>query len=199
MRVEYDDNGRAVGDDGGVRRGSSLRVTFLVNIWTAWWPSGVGVLPGSMRADIVESSRAASAGAVGAGEGGGWRGAPAGPPPGPSSSFRNSLPLSFKRRRVSEITVPRWWSHRRPGWPTASDEDVIVLPFVSKGATLMDDDDDDDDDDANAADGDDDVEMSGSIDGDGSGTTAQDKDVVDDDDDNDDDDDDDDDDDEEEG
>ena len=92
MRFEYDGNGRAVGDDGGVRRGSSLRVTFLVNIWTARWPSGVGVPPGSMRADIVESSRALSAGAVGAGEGGGWRGAQAGPPPGPSSSFRNSPP-----------------------------------------------------------------------------------------------------------
>ena len=41
MRVEYDDNGRAVGDDGGVRRGSSLRVTFLVNIWTGRRPWGV--------------------------------------------------------------------------------------------------------------------------------------------------------------
>ena len=198
MRVEYDDNGRAVGDDGGVRRGSSLRVTFLVNIWTARWPSGVGVLPGSMRRHRRVIPRRVRGGGGGGG-GRGWRGAQAGPPPGPSSSFRNSLPLSFERRRVSEITVPRWWSRRRPGWQTASDEDVIVLPFVSKGATLMDDDDDDDDDDANDADGDDDVEMSGSIDGDGSGTTAQDKDVVDDDDDNDDDDDDDDDEEEEEG
>ena len=55
---------------------------------------------------------------------------------------------------------------------TTADEDVIVLPFVSKGATWMDDDVDYN---VNVSDGYDGVEMSSSIDGDGSGTTTQDK------------------------
>ena len=37
---------------GGVRRRSSLRMTFLVNIWMAQRPSDLGVLPGSMGTDI---------------------------------------------------------------------------------------------------------------------------------------------------
>ena len=86
--------------NGDAEGGSSLRVTFLVNVWKSGRPAGVDVLPESVRAAV----RSAASG---------------------TASVRGATPLEFRRRRVSEISVP------------ANDEEKIVLPFVSSGATWI--------------------------------------------------------------
>ena len=131
---ESDDDHREENDGGGGGvSSSSLRVTFLVNVWTSRRPSGVNVLPDWIRDDVLSASRATTT----------MEGV--GVVVGSSSPLRDSLPLSFAGRKVSEIVVPAvdvGGTLIGGGGPTYG-EGMIVLPFVSEGATWMDDDADD--------------------------------------------------------
>ncbi len=81
---------------------SSLRVTFLVNIWLTGKPSGVDILPNSIRTKVIAAND----------DGGKVRGG-------------MMLP-DFRERHVSRLTVPK------------SNDEKIILPFVSAGATWID-------------------------------------------------------------
>jgi hypothetical protein len=83
---------------------SSLRVTFLVNVWLTGKPAGVDILPDATRSKVIAADRAAS------------------------KEVSDAIPLEFIGRHVSKFTVP------------ASDDveySPIILPFVSSGATWI--------------------------------------------------------------
>ena len=89
-------------DEKGIEEDSSLRVTFLVNIWSNR-PLGVNILPDSIRSRISSST---------------------------TSSLQSSIkPLEFRPRSV-KIAIPS---------KAFEEEDSIILPFVSQGATWIDD------------------------------------------------------------
>ncbi|KAL7553325.1 hypothetical protein ACHAWF_016620 [Thalassiosira exigua] len=86
---------------------SSLRITFLVNVWTSGRPAGVHVLPESIRSKIRSVGMNAT------------------------TPFESLMPLEFRTRPVSRITASS------DSGDVESDEDPIVLPFVSQGATWI--------------------------------------------------------------
>jgi len=99
----------AEGEDG------SLRVTFLVNIWKSGRPAGVHMLPESIRTKI----RSAATGTA-------------------------VMPLEFQERHVSKLNIPAKSlmipssADNGVGDETkASEEENIILPFVSHGATWI--------------------------------------------------------------
>jgi predicted metalloenzyme YecM len=147
-------------DDNNNLSSSSLRVTFLVNIWTCRKPSNVHVLPNSIRNILISSHHSTNnANKM-------------------SSLFRRVIPLlTFEPRIIRNITIPPVGIQGRRGrgpllteydgqciYTAAKDGDKvggnkaaalsfdwtqptkkraldkIILPFVSKGATWIDDD-----------------------------------------------------------
>jgi len=97
-------------DEKGTEEDSSLRVTFLVNIWSNR-PLGVNILPDSIRSRISSSTK---------------------------TSLQSSImPLEFQPRSVSKVAVPS---------KAVEEEDSIILPFVSQGATWIDDNNDQEED-----------------------------------------------------
>ena len=79
---------------------SSLRVTFLVNVWLTGKPAGVDILPVAIRSKVIAASDG-------------------------ESKVRDVMPPEFRERHVSRFTVPR------------SSYEKIMLPFVSAGATWI--------------------------------------------------------------
>ena len=97
---------------------SSLRVTFLVNIWRSGRPAGVGVLPRDIREEIMKSAAESQA-----------------------TRFDDAVPLEFRPRSLARLSVnPSGEDQTKP----AGDKDII-LPFVSAGATGIDGDEDKED------------------------------------------------------
>jgi len=97
-------------DEKGTEEDSSLRVTFLVNIWSNR-PLGVNILPDSIRSRVSSST---------------------------TTSLQSSImPLEFRQRSVSKVAVPS---------NAFTEEDSIILPFVSQGATWIDDNNDQEED-----------------------------------------------------
>mmetsp|Transcript_17215 Transcript_17215/g.26977 ORF Transcript_17215/g.26977 Transcript_17215/m.26977 type:complete len:589 (+) Transcript_17215:58-1824(+) len=80
---------------------SSLRVTFLVNVWLTGKPAGVDILPNAIRAKVIAAND------------------------GVDKVHGMMLP-DFRERHVSRLTVPK------------SSDEKIILPFVSAGATWID-------------------------------------------------------------
>lgn len=81
---------------------SSLRVTFLVNVWLTGKPSGVDILPNAIRTKVIAANDS-------------------------DGKVRGGMMLpDFRERHVSRLTVPK------------SSDEKIILPFVSAGATWID-------------------------------------------------------------
>jgi len=86
-----------------IEEDSSLRVTFLVNIWSNR-PLGVNIIPDSIRSRISAST---------------------------TTSLQSSImSLEFQPRSALKVAVPS---------NAFEEEDSIALPFVSQGATWIDD------------------------------------------------------------
>lgn len=81
---------------------SSLRVTFLVNIWLTGKPSGVEILPNDIRSKVIAAND------------------------GDHKVRCGKMLPNFIERNVSRLTVPK------------SIDEKIILPFVSAGATWID-------------------------------------------------------------
>lgn len=79
---------------------SSLRVTFLVNVWLTGKPAGVDILPDAIRSKVIAAN-------------------------GGEESRDDVMLSEFRERHVSRFTVPR------------SSDEKIILPFVSEGATWI--------------------------------------------------------------
>lgn len=79
---------------------SSLRVTFLVNIWLTGKPAGVDVLPENIRSKVMSASS--------------------------KSKVLSGTAPEFRERNVARLAVGESSSYER-----------IVLPFLSSGATWM--------------------------------------------------------------
>ncbi|KAL7537665.1 hypothetical protein ACHAXR_011376 [Thalassiosira sp. AJA248-18] len=96
---------------------SSLRVTFLVNIWRSGRPAGVNILPESIREQIRFAATEATA-------------------------FQQ-MTLEFEQRHISKLTVPAKSSMKSSVDNDGDDktqqakEERIILPFVSRGATWI--------------------------------------------------------------
>lgn len=86
---------------------SSLRVTFLVNIWKSGRPAGVDILPWTIRDEIRSVASETM------------------------TSFRGAMPLEFQWRHASKLSVNSSGDDRTK----PVDGKNIVLPFVSAGAT----------------------------------------------------------------
>ncbi|KAL3804856.1 hypothetical protein HJC23_006628 [Cyclotella cryptica] len=100
---------------------SSLRVTFLVNIWRTGRPAGVHVLPQSIRTKIQSAAFEASTS---------------------KDQLPKLFPLDFKKSNV-----PHYFAPSKLSLAFSADNPMdhqIILPFVSKGATWISDDDSDD-------------------------------------------------------
>ncbi len=86
---------------------SSLRVTFLVNVWLTGKPAGVDILPNAIRSKVIAANDG-------------------------DDKVRGMMLPDFRERHVSRLTVPK------------SSDEKIILPFVSAGATWMDESTEDD-------------------------------------------------------
>lgn len=82
---------------------SSLRVTFLVNVWLTGKPAGVDILPENIRSKIISASA--------------------------KSKVLSGTAPEFRERNVARFAVGESSSYER-----------IVLPFVSSGATWIEED-----------------------------------------------------------
>jgi hypothetical protein len=80
---------------------SSLRVTFLVNIWLTGKPAGVDILPEAIRSKVIAAND------------------------GEESKVTDAMISEYRERHVTRYTVPR------------SNHKKIFLPFVSSGATWI--------------------------------------------------------------
>jgi len=82
---------------------SSLRVTFLVNVWLTGKPAGVDILPNTIRSKLIAANDGDS-----------------------KVRDRDVMLPDFRGRHVSRFSVPK------------SSDEKIILPFVSAGATWID-------------------------------------------------------------
>jgi len=119
-------------DDNYSSSSSSLRVTFLVNIWTCRKPSNVHVLPASIR-NMISNSHSSTT-------------TTANDNANNMSSLRRVIPsLTFEPRFIHKITIPVSplssfsWANNNIQSAKTKMLDKIILPFVSKGATWIDD------------------------------------------------------------
>ncbi|KAL7486381.1 hypothetical protein ACHAW6_011973 [Cyclotella cf. meneghiniana] len=106
------------GHDAKTQGDSSLRVTFLVNIWRTGRPAGVRVLPQSIRTVIQSASAKADT----------TRG-----------RLSDVLPLNFEKTNIPQYFAPSKLSLAFAAAENPMDPQII-LPFVSKGATWISDD-----------------------------------------------------------
>lgn len=93
---------------------SSLRVTFLVNIWKTGKPAGVHVLPNDIRSKVQAVGVEVT----------------------PSSPLLGELPIQFQPKTVLQFTAPS----KLAASFSMTTGSKIVLPFVSHGATWISDD-----------------------------------------------------------
>ena len=102
----------------------SLRVTFLVNIWQSGRPAGVTILSETIRSKIKEAAG------------------------GAQETIQVEKPLEFQQRHVSRLKVGKSLtkSFENNDVINLNNSEMIILPFVSQGATWIGDDEDGNDD-----------------------------------------------------